>query len=87
MRKPDYHSLPPQTNNLSSYQTMSQRIEDHFRPTDTGLRLQQLIAYFSQLQGESVDAEWVAKFCINQIYLDTHKASPNNGRCRVFHNL
>lgn len=63
---------------------MAQRLEDHFKSTDTGLRIQQLIAYFSQLQGHIVDAEWVAKFCIDQIYTDTHKPSANTGRCRVF---
>jgi len=70
--------------NISSYKPLSDRISEHFRPTNTGLHLDQLIAHFSQLQGEMVDAEWVVKFCIDQIYKDTHKPNFNTGRCRVF---
>lgn len=83
--KDDYLPKPAQVNvSTSSYKPISQRLEDHFRPTNTGLRLHQLIAYFSQLQGETVDAEWVAKFCIDQIYKDIHAHQYAGGRCRVF---
>ncbi|WP_066965951.1 hypothetical protein [Microbulbifer sp. Q7] len=81
----EYMPQPLQvTSNSGNYMPMPERIEQHFKPTDTGLRLQQLIAYFSQLQGETVDAEWVVKFCVDQIYKDTHTSNPNTGRCRVF---
>jgi len=82
--KDDYTPKPVQVSTISNgYKPFSDRVADHFRPTTTGQRLDQLIAYFSQLQGELVDAEWVAKFCIDQIYKDTH-ASFSGGRCRVF---
>ena len=81
----DYMPQPLQVStNNSSYKPLSDRISGHFRPTATGQRLDQLIAYFGQLQGELVDAEWVVKFCIDQIYKDTHAPQFAGGRCRVF---
>ena len=83
--KDDYMPQPLHVSTTNNgYKPLSDRISEHFRPTATGQRLDQLIAYFSQLQGELVDAEWVVKFCIDQIYNDTHKPSFAGDRCRVF---
>lgn len=82
----EYMPQPLQINTCSGgdYKSISERIFLHFKPTTTGFELQQLIAHFSQLQGEPVDAEWVVKFCIDQIYKDTHAHQFAGGRCRVF---
>ena len=90
MRKLNDDYLPlsksekPTTSTTRGWIPMSEHIASHYRPIDTGKRLDQLIAYFSQLQGEQVDAEWVVKFCIDQIHKDTHTPAFNTGRCRVF---
>ncbi|GMG86972.1 hypothetical protein MNKW57_12930 [Biformimicrobium ophioploci] len=80
-----HHDRPtPVEPYTASHIPFSDRVAFHFSPTATGKRLSYLIDHFSRLKGEPVDAEFIVKFCIDQIFTDVTNRNYKASLPRIF---